>query len=1006
MNAASTLQQEARQTIQEALRPFGYETPHLRFGWQVPNADEVRRYTSQDRGEPDKFPTGRARFLDALVFADDRKQDWHTSAIAIDLNQDKAVGTEASRDQARQLFHLTAAPTNLVGSLARKKVDVWFNCHDGIVGVRSIDLAPEPLRAAFQSHRSSVERDLLAHLRSGQRHFFDGQLHARRNELASFLQRGVSKATWVVGNDPWAPTNDEEPAMREAFSRVALALLAARILEDKGALGDGREQSTNARQLLAEAKAKWDSFFDTVQEDDLARLDAWFRPDRVNLMLHCLLSHLTGPVNFALVTHEMLGDLYERALVAERSIRSETLIDLRGVHYTPLAIARRILDRIPLEDLPVPHRTVCDFACGSGSFLLAATDRLATLFDPREPDAIKDRTAWLGQAVMGNDIDPVAILVAKLSYLVAYWNRIDEMKSVPFPNLHEGADALTLDLGKTFGRVPKVIVGNPPFDLKGHPASEFLDRALTILRREAKEYPGYLGMVMPGAFLKGHTGQETVRTKLLKQTRILEIWELPEHAVGLCADTPTCVVIAQVSGETSPAELSVRTCQTISRRNEAVSALRDAGITTWSYVAAVRPSADTKGDISQDTLALSPVDDIWSRLVAQGPVVRDIAEAGWGFTHTKAQGDPDPEFSPTATPGFVPCIRLQSALRPYNLTEGDWLASQPDDNRFWKKGSGRRPAQQNWPYFEAPKILISAQSNRNAISQLVAALDIAKYYPGKHFLALTLLSHWESPFQLAYPALKATSSVEAILRWLCAILNSPFGHAWFAKHAGPRGPQADVCLTMPLPAEYDPAIAQQVAHLEVLPRPANLDDVPTWNPLAGMVTLAEDLFGDAAAAQTTNTYWQVVEAINTRVLASYGLSNSERERFTAFINGMVEPWTEYPPEAAQIDSTTILRVLRGKTLSVNPLAQTMEVELLWRALGNGNAVSIPIPKFMPGWALQAERAFTCLAPAKATLETVRANPWLLRDFAALPYSYLPNEKLEEMIGFRTGATAT
>jgi hypothetical protein len=86
--------------------------------------------------------------------------------------------------------------------------------------------------------------------------------------------------------------------------------------------------------------------------------------------------------------------------------------------------------------------------------------------------------------------------------------------------------------------------------------------------------------------------------------------------------------------------------------------------------------------------------------------------------------------------------------------------------------------------------------------------------------------------------------------------------------------------------------------------------------------------------------------------------------------------------------------------------QTIEVELLWKSLGNGKPVSLPIPKFMPGWALQPDQEFTCMAPAKVTLEALRANPWLLRSFAAVPYSYLSNEKLEEMIGFRTGAAGT
>ena len=215
-----------------------------------------------------------------------------------------------------------------------------------------------------------------------------------------------------------------------------MALLAARILEDKGALGIDRPQSTDSRRLLTDARAKWNSFFDSAVANDLAVLDRWFGKDKVNLMLACLLSHLTGPINFALVTHEMIGDLYERALVAERSWRADSLVDLKGVHYTPLAITKRILDRLPLEGLPVQERTVCDFACGSGSFLLSATERLSALFHPREPGASSLGPEWVRTAVMGNDIDPVAILVAGVSSLSSsYLNPRGRCGRRALPNL-------------------------------------------------------------------------------------------------------------------------------------------------------------------------------------------------------------------------------------------------------------------------------------------------------------------------------------------------------------------------------------------------------------------------------------------------------------------------------------------------------------------------------------------------------------------------------------------
>ena len=185
--SAAIPRQEARETIQEALRPFGYETRFVRLGWQAPNAEEVKRYADREAKNPTSRPSGSPRTLDALAFSDERRQDWHTSAIAVDLNQDAVVGTPSSERSARELFRLTAAPTNLVGSLARKKVDIWFNCQDGIVGPESADLAVDPLKSVFRSHRTFVERDLLAHLREGQRHLFDGHLYARaQTKLANF----------------------------------------------------------------------------------------------------------------------------------------------------------------------------------------------------------------------------------------------------------------------------------------------------------------------------------------------------------------------------------------------------------------------------------------------------------------------------------------------------------------------------------------------------------------------------------------------------------------------------------------------------------------------------------------------------------------------------------------------------------------------------------------------------------------------------------------------------
>src|SRR5262249_27287039 len=152
-----------------------------------------------------------------------------------------------------------------------------------------------------------------------------------------------------------------------------------------------------------------------------------------------------------------------------------------------------------------------------------ATERLASLFDPREPESPHDALSYLKSAVMGNDIDRVAILVTRLCYLLAYWNKTDLDGNVPFPDLHEGGNALTLDMMSAFGRMPSVIVSNPPFDVQDRPASAFLIRALDILSHTKSTPPSYLGMVMPGAFLTGKRNQKQARQQLLANARILEV---------------------------------------------------------------------------------------------------------------------------------------------------------------------------------------------------------------------------------------------------------------------------------------------------------------------------------------------------------------------------------------------------------------------------------------------------------------------------------------------------
>jgi hypothetical protein len=120
------------------------------------------------------------------------------------------------------------------------------------------------------------------------------------------------------------------------------------------------------------------------------------------------------------------------------------------------------------------------------------------------------------------------------------------------------------------------------------------------------------------------------------------------------------------------------------------------------------------------------------------------------------------------------------------------------------------------------------------------------------------------------------------------------------------------------------------------------------------------------------------------------------------MQGMIEPWVDHNPQDAHLPKEATLRVIEGKTVSVDPLTQTIDVELSLKSLGNGKLVRIMVPKFMPGWALRAGAEFLCRAPVNCKLAEVQRSPWLLRKFEPVSYSYLDTEVLEGMIGYKVG----
>jgi hypothetical protein len=115
-----------------------------------------------------------------------------------------------------------------------------------------------------------------------------------------------------------------------------------------------------------------------------------------------------GQIDWSTTRHDLLKHLYESVITADQR-------HSLGEYYTPDWLAEAVVERV--VDEPATHR-VLDPACGSGTFVFQAVRRvLATLDADGVPNA--DALAHVTTNVLGMDVHPVAVTLARVTYLLA-----------------------------------------------------------------------------------------------------------------------------------------------------------------------------------------------------------------------------------------------------------------------------------------------------------------------------------------------------------------------------------------------------------------------------------------------------------------------------------------------------------------------------------------------------------------------------------------------------------
>ena len=286
--------------------------------------------------------------------------------------------------------------------------------------------------------------------------------------------------------------------------------------------------------------------------------------------------------DFSIISADVLGGMYEQYLGYVQGRKTEekqrSKRKSQGIYYTPKYIVEFIIKETLGEVLKkakpkdVSKIKVLDPACGSGSFLIAAYDKILENLAKQNPQiSFFTKSDILRNNVYGVDLDAQAVEIAQLNLLLKVLSQKTKLPTLQH-NLRVGNSLIEkgdeslkpFDFNNEFKEVIEqggfdVIIGNPPyvFARGGHfdektkqyyyenfPLASyqlntyllFIDRAFRLLKKG-----GYFGFIIPNTWLTIDTFSP-LRKFLLEETSDLQIINIFDKVFGE-ANVDTCLLI-------------------------------------------------------------------------------------------------------------------------------------------------------------------------------------------------------------------------------------------------------------------------------------------------------------------------------------------------------------------------------------------------------------------------------------------------------------------------------
>jgi SAM-dependent methyltransferase len=255
------------------------------------------------------------------------------------------------------------------------------------------DLPPEPLTVARE-----LGRDSLTYRRAL------GILGTLWSALHDHPEVKLKRDLWngLLREVYGAPVGDDGLFLQHTYLTILAKTLAARVL-------DVHEDEANA--LLGGSALARNNIFGAVESDSFD----WVLQDPRGADLVTRIARQAGRFRLRDARVDLLKALYESLIDPDQRH------DL-GEYYTPDWLAAKVVAEAMTDPL---RQRVLDPACGSGTFLFHAIRRLlATARAEGVPPA--DAVALCAEHVRGVDVHPVAVIIARVTWLLALGDAIQD----------------------------------------------------------------------------------------------------------------------------------------------------------------------------------------------------------------------------------------------------------------------------------------------------------------------------------------------------------------------------------------------------------------------------------------------------------------------------------------------------------------------------------------------------------------------------------------------------